>query len=158
MLPPQTMLVYTGRMRPLAVTLSSICISIKDDEMSMAARNGLPARFANLISALDALGYEGGRALSFSFVKRHRRREEQRNYLRTSTSVTPRAKYALLSAHRAYTSSVRCPVGDDWQRAGHTTEGCFKTFPHMRSAERSPTFGPSAVVVPSAHHVSQDAN
>ncbi len=58
MLADGRILAYTNRIRQLASTLKSMGVEIDDKEMAMAVLNGLPKRFNNLISALDALGNE----------------------------------------------------------------------------------------------------
>ncbi len=51
-------LAFTNRIRQLASALKSMGVDIDDKEIAMAVLNGLPERFNNLISALDALGNE----------------------------------------------------------------------------------------------------
>ncbi len=59
----------TNRVRQRASAVKSMGVEIDDEEMAMAVLNGLPERFNNLVSALDALGNEN-RKFSLEFVKR----------------------------------------------------------------------------------------
>ncbi len=61
-------------------------VEIDDKEMDMAVLNGLPKRFNNLISALDALGNEN-ETFSLEFVKSRLLQEEQRINMRLETPV-----------------------------------------------------------------------
>ncbi len=55
MLADERILAYTKRIRQLASTLKSMGVEIDDKEVAMAVLKGLPERFNNLISVLDAL-------------------------------------------------------------------------------------------------------
>ncbi len=68
--------------------------------MAMAVLNGLPERFNNLISALDALGNEN-ETFSLEFVQSLLLQEEQRINMRLETSSMKTEASALVSARRS---------------------------------------------------------
>lgn len=65
----------------------------------MAALNGLPERFENLISALDALLNEE-RTLSLDLVKSRLIQEEQRMLLRSETHMVKTEAAALVAKNK----------------------------------------------------------
>ena len=50
----EKMLTYLNRVKQLAATLKSMGVAIDDQELAMAALNGLPSTYESLIVALDA--------------------------------------------------------------------------------------------------------
>ncbi len=69
MLADERILACTNRIRQRASAEKSMGVEIDDKEMAMAVLNGLPERFNNIVSALDALGNEN-KNFSLEFVKR----------------------------------------------------------------------------------------
>ncbi len=56
MIEGEKMMTYINRVKTLASTLKTMGVDIDDQEIAMTVLTGLPSRFDNLISALDALG------------------------------------------------------------------------------------------------------
>ena len=73
----EKMLTYLNRVKQLAATLKSMSVEIDDQELAMAALNGLPASYESLIVALDALGNDKT-VFTFDLVKSRLLQEEQR--------------------------------------------------------------------------------
>lgn len=73
----EKMLTYLNRVKQLAATLKSMNVEIDDQELAMAALNGLPSTYESLIVALDALGNDD-MSFIFDFVKSRLLQEEQR--------------------------------------------------------------------------------
>ena len=73
----EKMLTYLNRVKQLAATLKSMNVDIDDQEMAMAALNGLPSSYEGLIIALDALGNDT-KTFNFDLVKSRLLQEEQR--------------------------------------------------------------------------------
>jgi len=80
----EKMLTYLNRVRQLAASLKSMGVDIEDQEMAMAALNGLPASYESLIVALDAVGNDE-KSFSFDIVKSRLLQEEQRALERDSS-------------------------------------------------------------------------
>lgn len=76
-------------MKQLAATLKSMDVDIDDEELAMAALNGLPSSYESLIFALDALGTDE-KAFTFDLVKSRLLQEEQRANERQLVSHEPK--------------------------------------------------------------------
>lgn len=122
----ENIMAFTNRIRQLASTLKSMGVEIDDKEMAMAVLNGLPERFNNLISALDALGNEDS-TFSLEFVKSRLLQEEQRIRMRENASNTKSEASALL-ANRRKTAYHKC---GHCGKEGHPSERCYKKFPDL---------------------------
>ncbi len=128
MLADDRILAYTNRIRQLASTLKSMGVEIDDKEMAMAVLNGLPERFNNLISALDALGNEN-ETFSLELVKSRLLQEEQRINMRLETSRMKTEASTLVSARRSRQFSYhKC---SDCGKDGHPSERCWEMFPDL---------------------------
>ena len=57
-----------NRVRQLGATLKSMGVDVDDEEMAMAARNGLPAQYEYIITALDAVS-DGESRFTYDLVK-----------------------------------------------------------------------------------------
>ena len=90
----EKVLTYLNRVKQLSATLKSMGVEIDDKEQAMAALNGLPPSYENLIVALDALGNED-RSFSFDLVKSRLLQEEQRAVERDSYVIEPKLSALL---------------------------------------------------------------
>ena len=82
----EKVLTNPNRVKQLAATLKSMGVEIDDQEIAMAALNGLPSTYESLLVALDALGNEE-RVFTFDLVKSRLFQEEQRRTERESSTL-----------------------------------------------------------------------
>jgi len=119
----EKMLVYINRVTQLSSILKSMEVTIDDAEVAMAVLNGLPAKFGNIITALDALGDE--RSLSLELVKSRLLQEEQRDVMRSAASDSLLINEENGGGKRA----VKCT---HCNRTGHPEQKCWDKYPHLR--------------------------
>lgn len=131
----ERMLTYINRVRHLSSVLQSMGIEIDTQEMAMAILNGLPSKYGNIITALDALGADESRSLvTFDVVKSRLLQEEQRFEMRGSTATNE--SVLLNKVHDDKPSSVRVvPKCSFCGRRGHKEEKCWDKNPSMRPAK-----------------------
>lgn len=88
------MLTYLNRVKQLAATLMSIDLNIDDQELAMAALDGLPPMYGSLIVALDALGNDD---MSFTFdLVKSRLLQEQTGSNKREKSMSDSKSAALV--------------------------------------------------------------
>ena len=61
----EKMLTYINRVVHLSSILKSMSVQMDSEEISMAVLNGLPQKYDNIVTALDALGHESTFTLEF---------------------------------------------------------------------------------------------
>ena len=128
MIESESILTYVTRIRQFADTLKSMGVDIDDKEMAMAVLNGLPDRFDNLISALDALGNEDS-AFCLEFVKSRLLQEEQRMKSRSDAATLKSEASALLTARRNSQSyQQKC---NHCGKVNHTDDRCYIKHPEL---------------------------
>ena len=120
----EKVLTYLNRVKQLAATLKSMNVEIDDQEIAMAALNGLPSSYESLIIALDALGNDE-KVFTFDLVKSRLLQEEQRASERTYSPVN--AKSSALVGIRG--EDDRNPNGSSSTKrinkyANHRCENC----------------------------------
>lgn len=123
----ENVLAYLNRVIQLAAPLKAMKVDIEDEEMAMAALNGLPSKFKKLIVALDALGNED-EVGSFEFVKSRLLQEEQRANERDMLDEQNSSSSALVSKLGDETNLYR-PIGNNYHctncgRGVHTVNRC----------------------------------
>ena len=74
-----------NRVKQLASTLKSMDCEVEDQELAMAALNGLPPTYEHLIVALDALGNDD-KSFTFELIKSRLIQGEQRATERENAS------------------------------------------------------------------------
>lgn len=117
----EKMLTYINRIRHFSTILKSMNVLIEDDEVAMAVLNGLPAKYGNIITALDALGDNS--TFTLEFVKSRLLQEEQRNSMRVDVKV----ETALVHRPpRIFPTCTHCA------RRGHTQDRCWDKYPAQR--------------------------
>lgn len=107
MSPANTVLAFINHIRRLSATLHSMGVTIDDQEMDMAALNGLPERFYHLISDLDALGNEENRILLLYLVKSRLLQEEQRFNLSAENISSVQTDSAIVTSSIVLSSNIR---------------------------------------------------
>lgn len=122
----ETIINFINRIHHLAATLESMGVNT-DEEMEMEALNGLPGRFDNLISAMEALGNEE-RTFSFHFVKRRLLHEEQRIDLPAETQSVKSEAAALVPERN---SSQTRPICTFCNKLGNPQDRCFQKYPEL---------------------------
>lgn len=164
LLASELILFYTNQIRHLSTTLTSVGVSVPDNEIAMASLNELPPWVDNHISALVALDDEGDRKVGLDFVKSLLRQEEQRFSLRASSSTSSRPLDAALIATgcpaltghgRSHIPSHR-PMCDFCHKVGHVTSRCFKQFSHLRLTKPPNASGMSTSALPPTDHLDHE--
>ena len=126
----EKMLTYLNRVKQLASTLKSMGVEIDDQELAMAALNGLPPSYESLIVALDALGNEE-KFFTFELVKSRLLQEEQRSLERESTDLVSKPSALVgvsgsnggrLPRRENKYANVRCK---NCGNLGHTPSHCW---------------------------------
>ena len=88
----EKVLTYLNHVKLLAATPKPMGIRIDDQELAMAALNGLPASFESVIAALDVLGNDNG-MFTYDLVKSRFLQEQQQAMEREAACIdfTPNA-------------------------------------------------------------------
>ena len=86
----EKMLTYLNRVKQLVGTLEPMGVEIDDQELAMAALNGLPSTYESLIVPLDAIRNEE-RFFTFELVKSRLLQEGQRALERESPHLDPKS-------------------------------------------------------------------
>lgn len=123
----KTFLNFTNRIRHLSAALESMGVNVDEEEMEMAALNGLPDRLDNLISAMDALGNEE-RTFSLEFVKFILLQEEQRMTLLFETQLVKLEASVFVSERKFSQTRQKCTFCN---KLGHPHDRCFQKYPEI---------------------------
>ena len=125
----EKIMTYINRVKTLAATLKSMGVDIDDQEIAMTVLCGLPPRFDNLISALDALG-DDPELFTLDFIKGRLLQEEQRSEIRIEELEIKSESSALVATRRDGTPFVTsCAF---CKKPGHIVSRCWKKYPHLR--------------------------
>lgn len=128
---------FSACIRQIVATLKSMSVQIEDSEIAMALLNGLPDRFHNLISALDAAKI-GDTKLSFELVQSQCLQKEQHHVQKDLDSLKMYESAALIATSANPTrqsTSETCKHCGKHQGRSH----CYKKFPHV--AQRTSSKG-----------------
>ena len=126
----EKVLTYLNRVKQLAATLKSMGVEIDDQELAMAALNGLPSAYESLIVALDAVGNDE-KSFTFELVKSRLLQEEQRAMERETTDNGSKSSALVgVSGHNGGSfvrrenkyANVRCK---NCGNLGHTPSHCW---------------------------------
>ena len=133
MKPGEKVLPYMNRIRQLWATLKSMGVDVDEEEMAMAALNGLPGRYEYIITALDAVS-DGESRFTYDLVKSRLLQEEQRAHMRTEADHVDGSALFNRTADVARRNVPRC---GHCQRIGHTEARCWDLYPERRPAHYS---------------------
>ena len=121
-----------NRVRQLGATLKSMGVDVDDEYMTMAALNGLPARYEYIITALEAVS-DGEFRFKYDLVKSQLRQEEQRAHMRTEADHVDGSALFNRTTDVAMRNVPRC---GHCQRIGHTEDRCWELYPETHYSGR----------------------
>ncbi len=112
-------------------------VDIDDQEIAMTVLTGLPSRFDNLISALDALG-EDQNIFTLDFIKGRLLQEEQRTDIRIEKLNIKSESSALVATRRdGKPFTDKCT---HCNKSGHPASRYCRLFPHLRPSLLATSF------------------
>ena len=114
---------FATRIRQLASSLKSMGVKVKDDEMAMTLLCGVPSRFDNLISALDAV-VDDKEKFTFEFVLSRLEQEERRHANRLEEEQIKEEEAALVATLHHKALCKRCGKHPESQK-------CYWEYPEL---------------------------
>lgn len=131
----EKVLSYINRVKTLASTMRSMGVEIAEEELAMTVLSGLPPRFDNLISALDALGDDLD-VCTVEYIKGRLLQEERRSEIRTEDAQVKSELSALVA--KKCEDPAPAKVCSHCGKRGHPESKCWTKFPYLRPPRGRP--------------------
>lgn len=117
----EKMLTYINRVQQLGSVLKSMNVKIDSKEMAMAIPNGLPQKYENIITTLDALG-DNSDSFTLETVKSRLLQEEQRREQRRGYQTEQALYRKAVKSAQTRRNPIIC---FHCNRRGNAEDGCW---------------------------------